>query len=448
MVDRIREIALKVLYKVDVEGAYSNLVLDEILKQYRKSVDERDIGLISEIVYGVTTWRLTLDVIVNKYSKLRLKKISPWILNVLRMGIYQIVFLDKIPKSAAVNECVNLAKRYGHRSSSNFVNAILRKVEKSDYEKLFEIEDDLERISKTTSMPVWIVEELLKDIDIKEVEKICANSNLKPKVSIRINNLKTSKQELIKRFENEKICTENGVIDDFLILNKTKNIESLESFKNGLFTVQDEAAGLISIILNPTEKDIVLDACSAPGGKTTYLAEIMKNKGEIEAWDIYEHRLKLVEENAKRLGIKNIVTEAKDATIFDEQYKDKFDKILLDVPCLGIGVLKRKPDIKWRRSKEDLKSIAETQEKILQNCSNYLKKDGEIVYSTCSILSEENEKIIEKFLKKNKNFKLEKIGPTNSGKYFEKFVKKEGYIQVYQNEKTDGFFIAKIRKIG
>lgn len=447
MIDKTREIALKILYKINVEDAYSNIALDETIKQNRKIIDERDIGLISEIVYGVTTWKLTLDVIINKYSKLKLKKISPWILNILRMGIYQIIFLDKIPKSAAVNESVNLAKRYGHKSSSNFVNAILRKVEKKDYEELFESENKVVRISKTTSMPVWIIEELLKDKNIKEVEKICNDSNLKPKVSIRINNLKTSKKELIEKFEEEDLSVKDGIIDDFLILNKAKNIENLESFKSGLFTIQDEAAGLIPIILNPSERDKVLDACSAPGGKTTYLAEIMKNRGEIEAWDIYEHRLKLVEENAKRLGIKNIKTKENDASIFNEKYKESFDKILLDVPCLGIGVLKRKPDIKWKRNKEDIKNIIEIQEKILQNCSNYLKIGGEIVYSTCSILSDENENIIKKFINENENFELKKIVLNESEKYFEKFIKKEGYLQVYQNENTDGFFIAKIRKI-
>lgn len=162
MVDKTREIALKILYKIDVEDAYSNIALDEMINKNRNVLNERDIGLISEIVYGVTTWRLTLDEIVKKYSNIRLKKISSWILNILRMGIYQIVFLDKIPKSAAVNESVNLAKRYGHKSSSNFVNAILRKVDKCDYEEFFTIKDDVERISKTTSIPVWIIEKLLE----------------------------------------------------------------------------------------------------------------------------------------------------------------------------------------------------------------------------------------------------------------------------------------------
>ena len=168
-VDKVRELALKILYKIDNEKAYSNIILNEEINKNRKIIDERDIGFISEIVYGVTTWKLTIDEIIRKYSKIRLKKISPWIITILRMGVYQIVFLDKVPKSAAVNESVNLAKRYGHKSSSNFVNAILRKISKKDYEDFFDIDDNIERISKTTSMPVWIIEKLLKEKDIRSI---------------------------------------------------------------------------------------------------------------------------------------------------------------------------------------------------------------------------------------------------------------------------------------
>ena len=205
MIDKTRELALKVLYKIDKEEAYSNIELNEQIKQNRKNLTEKDIGLISEIVYGVTTWRLTLDEIIKKYSKIKLKKISPWILNILRMGIYQIIFLDKIPKSAAVNESVNLAKRYGHSSSSNFVNAILRKIEKKDYEEFFQIKDNIERISKTTSMPEWIIKELLNNNSIEEVEKICKNSNLKSQITIRVNTLKITKKDLINKLKQQNI---------------------------------------------------------------------------------------------------------------------------------------------------------------------------------------------------------------------------------------------------
>lgn len=445
MIDKAREIALKVLYRVDKEDAYSNIALDEELTKNNKKINEKDIGLISQIVYGVTSWKLTLDEIIKKYSKIRIKKISPWIINILRMGIYQIVFLDKIPKSAAVDESVNLAKRYGHKSSSGFVNAVLRKVTKKDYEELFNIEDKIEMISKTQSMPIWIIEELLANNTIEEVEEICKNLNLRTSISIRVNTLKISKEELKKRFLNKNIQCENGELEDFLILSKLKNIESLTEFKEGLFTIQDESAGLTSLILSPEEGENILDACSSPGGKTTYLAQIMKNKGNIEAWDIYKHRVKLVEENSNRLGIKIIKAKLNDASIYDKEKNGKFDKVLLDVPCLGIGVIKRKPDIKWKRKKEDIGEIKDIQYKILETCSRYLKVGGDIVYSTCSILKDENEEIIEKFLEENDNFEISKYEISNKNS-FDKYLQYDKYFTVKPNEKHDGFFICKMHK--
>lgn len=440
--DSVREIALKTLYKIDKEEAYSNIVLDETIKENRRNLDDRDVGFISEIVYGVTTWKLTVDEIIKKYSKFRLKKISPWILNILRMGIYQIVFLDKVPKSAAVNESVNLAKRYGHKGSSNFVNAILRKVEKKDYEAFFEIENPIERISKTTSMPVWMIEELLKENDIQKVEEICKASNIKPKVSIRMNRLKTNKQELENLLKERNIIFQEGKLEDFLILEKAKNIEQLDLFKQGYFTIQDEGSGLIAKIVNPKANEVILDACSSPGGKTTYMAELMENKGKIIAWDLHPHRVKLVEETAKRLDIHMIKTECQDATIYREEYTQKFDKILLDVPCLGIGVLKRKPDIKWKRRPEDVEKITQIQQNILKTCSKYLKSNGQLVYSTCSIFSEENDKIIDKFLQKNRDFIYAKIQIPN----IENNAGNSNKIQLYQDNETDGFFICKLQK--
>lgn len=464
MIDKAREVALKALYKIDKEQAYSNIALDELIKENKKILNEKDIGLISEIVYGTTTWKLTIDKIIKKYSNIKIKKISFWILNILRMGIYQIIFLEKIPKSAAVNESVNLAKRYGHKSSSNFVNAILRKVSKVDYEEMFLIKEDIERISLTTSMPKWIIEELLKNKTIKEVEEICKNCNLKPDMSIRVNNLKTTKEELIEKLKERNIQYEEGNIQDFLFLKKAKNIENLDIFKQGLFTIQDEAAGLIAKTVNALPGENILDACSAPGGKTTYMAEIMKNEGRILACDIHAHRIKLVEETANRLGIKIIKTKIEDTSKFNSGYVEKFDKILLDVPCLGIGVIKRKPDIKWSRKFEDIEQITNIQKDILENCSKYLKKGGELVYSTCSILKEENEDIINEFLKENSNFEIIDIKVDSETKpnifpkseygeknvkevnFYQKYYTENKQIQVYPNEKSDGFFICKIIK--
>lgn len=453
MIDKAREVALKVLYKIDKDEAYSNILLNEMINKNKDILNKKDISLISEIVYGVTTWKLTIDEIIKLHSKIRIKKISPWILNILRESIYQIIFLDKVPKSAAVNEGVNLAKRYGNKGSIGFVNAILRNISEDDYKELFNEKDELERISKTTSMPKWIIEEFKEEgIDNNKILEICKNSNIRPKVSIRVNNLKTTKEELKEILNKEGIKNKNGILKDFLILERASGLENLESFKNGLFTVQDEAAGLTSLILNPKQDEEILDACSSPGGKTTYLAEIMKNKGKIDAWDIHEHRTKLVDENSKRLGIKIISTKVEDATIYKEEYKNKFDKILLDVPCLGIGVLRRKPDIKWQKKKEDIEEISKLQFNILNTCSKYLKEGGELVYSTCSIFKKENRYIILKFLNENSNFEIVKIDKILKEKiedtFFFNYLVDDKFLEVYQNEKTDGFFICKLVKKG
>ena len=467
MIDKPREIALKALYKIDKEEAFSNIALDEELSKNHKILSEKDIGLISQIVYGVTTWRLTLDCIIEKHSKIKLKKISPWIINILRMGIYQIIFLDKIPKSAAVDESVNLAKRYGHKTSSGFVNAVLRKVESKDYDELFENEKTenpkelIEIISKTQSMPKWLIEKLLENNSIEKVKEICKNLNLKPQISIRINKLKTNKQELAAKLESRGIEVKQGELENFLLIKNVKNIENLPEFKQGFFTVQDESAGLAALFLNPEKGEKVLDACSAPGGKTTHLAELMENEGAIDAWDIYEHRLNLIKENCQRLGVNIVNTQIQNAEEPEASLEQKqnenislnlanqklpqYDKILLDVPCMGTGVIKRKPDIKWQRKPEDIDTITQIQFNILQNCSKLLKQGGELVYSTCSILQEENEEIIKKFLKQNPDFKIITEDEIQGYKQFERYLHDNKYLNILPSEEHDGFFICKLK---
>lgn len=435
-IDFAREVSLKVLYKIDVENGYSNIVLDEFLNKYRAKLNNKDINLISEIVYGTVTWKLTIDTILQKYSKIKLKKMSKWVLNILRLGAYQILFLDRIPKSAAVNESVNLSKRYASKSTS-FVNAILRKVEKQDYKELLKIKDKIERISKLYSAPKWLVEEILKDYPEEIVEQICIASNEKPQITIRINTLKISEQEFLEILKKEHIEYKKSSVENFIHIKNIKNIKELDLFKKGFFTIQDIGAGKIALMLAPKKGDVVLDACSAPGGKTTHLAEIMQNTGCIIASDIYEHRIKLVEENAKRLGINIIETKIENATIIKEDYIEKFDKILIDVPCLGIGVMKRKPDIKWQRKKEDICEITKIQLAILQVATKYLKIGAELVYSTCSILESENEKIIQKW--------LQSINVEKSQKNTKYEIQEQE--KILPSSENDGFFMCKIKRI-
>ena len=430
-IDKARNLALKILYDINEKKAYSNIVLDKYINKNREELSNLDIGFISELVYGVITWKLTLEYIVQKYSKIKIKKMSEWVKNILMLGSYQIIFLDKVPKSAAVNESVNLCKKYNYKSA-NFVNAILRKIEKSDYQNIDDIKETNKRISLKTSMPEWFVEKLINEYGEKEALEICNNLNLRPNNTVRINRLK----------ENIEIGNQS-ILDDFRTITGTKNIVKMPEYINGNISIQDESAGLSSFILNPKEGETVLDACSAPGGKTTYLAEIMNNTGSIVAWDIYEERLKQVDENAKRLGINIIKTEVKDASIYDKAYDKKFNKILLDVPCLGLGVIRRKPDIKWNRNEENIDEITKIQYQILKTCSKYLKDDGILVYSTCSILKEENINIIEKFLEEEE---FEIVDISDKVKKDFKYVNEKNTIELFPNEKHDGFYIACLKR--
>ena len=421
-----RELAINVLYKVEFGEGYSNVTLDKELN--KSDLEPVDKAFASELVYGVLTWKITLDEIIKMYSSIKIKKISPWILNILRTGIYQIVFLDKVPESAAVNESVKLAKQYGHEASSKFVNAILRKIEKNEMEKLLAyiatkpiLEDEI--ISIVTSHPLWMVDELLKEYDKKFVTELLNANNITPEITLRSNRIKTTRDELYKLLLLKKIDCKKGNLEDSI------KVRKMSDFNGKLFTVQDEAAQLACLKLAPEAGEVVLDACSAPGGKTTYLAEIMENKGKIEAWDIHPHRVRLVEEAAKKLDIDIIHATVHDATIVMPNYKEKFDKILLDVPCSGLGVIRKKPDIKWTRQPEDFEELMSVQEKILDTCSEYLKSGGRMVYSTCTVLKRENEEQIEKLLLTHRDFML-----VEQTKLFPNV-----------NE-TDGFYIAVLEK--
>lgn len=431
-IDLARNIALKSLYEINTKQAYSNIVLNKFINENREKLSNLDINFISELVYGVVTWKLTLEYIIQKYSKTKLKKMSDWVKNILYLGSYQIIFLDKVPKSAAVNESVNLCKKYNFKSVG-LVNAILRKIEKSDYEEISNITNSITRISLKYSMPEWIVKKICDEYGEEETANICQNLNLRPNISVRINRLK-GKVEL----------GEKGILEDFRTITGTKNITKTKEYIEGNITIQDEAAGLSSFVLSPKEGEIVLDACSAPGGKTTYLAELMHNKGKIVAWDIYEERLKQVDQNAKRLGIDIIQTEVHDATKLKEEYVEKFDKILLDVPCLGLGVIRRKPDIKWNRQENDIKEISDIQFNILKTCSKYLKNNGVLVYSTCSMLKEENDEIIEKFIKEE-NFETVNIDEQIPNEFSK--ITTNNMVQFLPSQKHDGFFITILKKI-
>ncbi|MBE5821393.1 MAG: 16S rRNA (cytosine(967)-C(5))-methyltransferase RsmB [Clostridiales bacterium] len=435
-----REIALKILYKIDKENAYSNIVLDSFLKEY--NLENRDKAFISQLVYGSITYKITLDYIISKHSKIKLKKISDWILNILRLGVYQIMFLDKIPKRAIVNESVNLAKKYGHIKSSGFVNAMLKNISETELDEL-SFSNEIDELSIKTSHEKWFIEKLIKEYGLDNARKICEYNNIEPPVYIRINVLKTTIDEFRNKLDKLEIKYEDGIVPNTLKIEKLNGLLESELFKNGYFSIQDNAASLASYILNVKEGENVLDMCSSPGGKTAHMAEMMKDKGTITACDVYENRLSLVKKTARRLGITCIKTKLNDGTKLNNEFIDKFDKVLVDAPCSGLGVIRRKIDIKYQKAEEDIDEIKNIQYLILKNASQYVKLNGEIVYSTCTIFKEENDDIINKFLKENSNFRLLDISDKIKDN-----INKNGCIQVLPHiHNLDGFYIAKLERI-
>lgn len=435
-----REIALKILYKIDKENAYSNIVLDSVLSGY--NLDARDKAFIAQLVYGTITYKITIDYIISKHSKIKIKKISDWILNILRLGVYQIIFLDKIPKRAVVNESVNLAKKYGHTKASGFVNAMLKNISENELDELV-FSSEIDEICIMTSHEKWFVEKLIDEYGIDSARKICQYNNIEPPVYIRVNTLKTSIDELKNELDKLNIKYEVGIVPNTLKIDRLYGLLDSELFKNGFLSIQDNAASLSSYILNPIEGETILDMCSSPGGKTAHIAEMMNNKGSIIACDVYENRLSLVEKTVKRLGITCIRTKLNDGTKLNNEFIDKFDKVLVDAPCSGLGVIRRKIDIKYQKEEQDINEIKNIQYAILKNASKYVKIGGNIVYSTCTIFKEENDDVINKFLKENSNFKLIDISDK-----IENNINKNGCIQVLPHiHNLDGFYIAKLERI-
>ena len=437
-----REVSLKILLDIENEDAYSNLLLNSKLNNVELS--DLDKAFVTRLVYGVITYKITLDYIISKLSKIKIKKISKPILNIIRMGLYQIYYLDKIPNSAIVNESVKLAKKYGHQASANFVNALLRNAGKKQKDEFFEgLKDKKERLGVYYSYPDWIIDVFVKQYGLERTESVLKANELELIDCIRVNTLKITRDELLEKLG--EFSLNEGRVKDIIYTKDVKKLLKSDHFKNGLFTVQDEAPSLVGHIIDPKEDENILDICAAPGGKTTHLAQLANDKAQITAFELHEHRCKLIEDLCVRLGIKSIKVYKKDATIFDESLIEKFDKIVADVPCSGLGVIRRKPDIKWNTKAEDIKELTEIQYKILLNASKYLKNGGVLLYSTCTNNYEENEGIINKFLSENKNFKIDKI--TNIPDDFSKYVCKDGILELLTDmNNCDGFFICKLTK--
>ncbi|MBQ9096984.1 MAG: 16S rRNA (cytosine(967)-C(5))-methyltransferase RsmB [Clostridia bacterium] len=422
-----RHLALSILMKTESEGAYSNI---EINKTFAAAdIDSRGKAFVTNIVYGVLQNKIRLDYIISQFSKLPMKKITDDVKNILRMGLYQLIFMDKVPEYAVVNESIKLVRKCKKASSAGFVNAILRGYIRNGiaYPK-----DALSYECTYYSYPEWLGRLLYEAVGT-DATKIMASGNMTPPFSARVNTLKISRDEFIEK-TGAKACT---ICDDGVIFESGISVSDDEMFRNGYYYPQDEASMMPAKALSPKEGETVIDVCAAPGGKTTHIAQLMGNKGKIFAFDIYKHKLKLIEDNAKRLGIDIISPVLQDASEINDEYISIADKVLVDAPCSGLGILRRKPEIKYNRTPEDLVSLSTLQQKILGSSAKYVKPGGELVYSTCTINPGENEKVIEEFLANNKNFELIDLDFENSP-----------YIKLFPHiHNTDGFFIAKVRRV-
>lgn len=442
MEDKSRFVVVKTLCDIDEKKAYSNIKLNQYFKKY--DLNPMDRAFAAEILYGTIRWKLRIDYLIQKFSKLKLDKVSPWILNCIRTAVYQVYFMDKVPDFAAVNQAVEISKLKDKKASS-FVNGVLRNIlrNKEEFNNI-DVKDNIKRLSIKYSHPEWFVKKYLKEYGEEFLASLMEKNNTPSELSIRVNTLKITKDELKKTLTKDDVEIRDGKADESLVLKGFSLIEKSNEFNEGLFTIQDESSMLVAKVLDPKEGERILDLCSAPGGKTTHIAQLMKNKGEITAFDIHEHKLLLVKDNAKRLGIDIIKTYLKDATIIIEEFKDYADRVLLDAPCSGLGLMRKKPEIRWNVTMQDINELKKIQYNIINNASKYVKVGGVIVYSTCTISSEENEDILKKFLQENPNFELNDICALIPEDFRTQTCSK-GFVKLFPNTNgTDGFFISRL----
>lgn len=445
--DIARKTALESLYDIDKNKAYIQNSLDKHIR--RAHMDMRDKSLATEIVYGVTRWKLLLDNTIESYSKIKLNKLSTFIHNILRIGLYQLFFMDKIPDSASVNESVNLAKRYGHNSSSRFVNAVLRSAQREGLKQIDKETINTDKyLSITYSHPLWLVKRWTQRWGVEFTQSLLNANNMQKGVMVRINSSLVSRDELIEALGEKGISTEKGkYFDDSLLLKNPSGIGSIEEFKKGFFQVQDEAAMLAVKVLDPKPNEFILDMCAAPGGKTTHISHLMNGTGKVLASDIHENKLDLINENCMRLGIENVITRVHDASKVDYDNKLKADRVLIDAPCSGFGTIRHKPDIKWARTPEDILEISKIQYSILCASSQCVKPGGYLVYSTCTTEYEENEQVVFEFLKQYKDFKICDI-KDNVPDELKGAISSDGFLSVYPHTNDiDAFFIAKLTRV-
>lgn len=429
----VRMLAVETLLKVDSAGAWSNLTLDAQIKKYKP--EQRDAAFLSALFYGVLERSVTLDACVAAHSKTALDKLSPAVLEVLRAGIYQLLYMDSVPDHAAVAESVELTRGLRKAQAAGFVNGVLRSFLRSGKKIPIPKSPITVRLSVEFSCPEPVVALWLKSYGEDFTRRILAGSLGRPPLYIRVNTLRISDDELISRLSAHGIEVKKDELEHCLAIEKAGAVHELPEYRRGFFHVQDKASQLCALSLGAKAEERVLDVCAAPGGKTFTLAQLMGNTGEIVACDLHESRVALISRRAKSMGLNSVKTLARDMTAFDPEL-GLFDRVLCDAPCSGLGAIRRKPEIK-RKNPADFGELPDLQYKILETASQYCKNGGALVYSTCTLNPAENEDVAARFLGEHPEFAAAELPELLGGGNQKTFLDDMG---------TDGFFIAAMKK--
>ncbi len=441
-----REASLLALQQVEENGAFVNLALAEVLAE--APMEQRDKGLATEITYGVITHKLTLDWMISQVAARPVEKIDALLLQILRIGFYQLFYLSRIPASAAVYTTVELAKKGKKRGLAPFVNGVLRGAlrnkdclpwpKRSDGESAY--------LALRYAHPKWLVERWLALFGAEETEELLQANNRQSPLTARVNTLRTNREDLLTSLAGDGVdAAPSIVVPEGVIFKTGGRLASLAAYRQGLFQVQGESAMFAGRILAPLPGEDVLDCCSAPGGKTTHLAQLMKNRGKILALDIYPHRLALVEANCRRLGVENVRTVCLDAREIDPLKLGFFDRILLDVPCSGLGVLRRKPDLKWRVEEKDIFELAKLQKELVHAALSVLKSGGTLLYCTCTNEREETEEVVAQTLSSHSELCLGDIASSLPTQW-RTGVGRFGVHLLPHRHQLDGFFFSLLKK--
>jgi 16S rRNA (cytosine967-C5)-methyltransferase len=440
--DNPREIALKVLYEIEVNDAFAKNALSSLARGLGLSA--LDTRFIQELVFGTTKMRRRLDYVLTQFLQRKTEELTPWIRNILRMGVYQIEILDKVPSSAAVDESVKLAKRFGHKGTVALVNAVLRNYLREKNRVVFPSreENPIENIALFYSFPNWMVEEWLGIFGEEETVMLCQEFNRRPRLGCRVNLLKINPAQLEEAFEKEEVKFKAGkYLEGYYHIESKINLDRFAPLQKGWIYIQDESAGLAVRLLDPRPGEQIVDLCAAPGGKSIYMAELMKNQGMISAVDVSFKKLEMLNQNCHRLGARCVMPVCADARYFSCK---PVDKVLVDAPCSALGTLGNNPDARWRKQKSDLSRLHLLQLEILSNAANLVKKGGTLVYSTCTMTPDENEQVMGDFLKQNREF-----GMTDAGNFVSaETVDSRGWIKTFPHlHKTDGSFACRLERV-